>query len=264
VPPIITVSIARANQLSEELAGLVPKLIYIPVTELDYESAVLKSLLENEDITVAVTLPRVIHDNEKKKIADMLRRAESFGIKDALVGNIGHIQFARNNGMFVRGDFGLNVYNSETLYVLRKLGLKSAVLSFELRLADIREMSKPIDTELITYGRLPMMITEYCIIRNCSDACTCDSFTGLVGENGALFPVEPDFGCRNVLYNPKKLYMADKQRALSSLGIWAQRLNFTTENAIECVTILKRYLGLTRYAPAGFTRGMYFRDAEEI
>ena len=261
--PDITISIARVDQLSEELEELKPKLIYIPVTELSYESKLTQSFIENENITVAIALPRIIHDNEKKKIGKMIDRAGKLGISDALVGNIGHIQFARNHGMTVRGDFGLNIYNSESLYVLQKLGLKSATLSFEMRLAEIREMSKPIDTELITYGRLPMMITENCIVRNSTDACTCDSFSGLIDEQGATYPVEPEHGCRNVLLNSKKLFMADKRRATSSLGIWAERLSFTTENAIECVTVMSRYMGTTDYTPSGFTRGMYFRGAEE-
>jgi putative protease len=258
-PSVFTVSVTKSDQLSQELEELRPKFIYIPVTELNYDSSVLKGFLSNEDITVAVVLPRVIHDNEKKRVSGMLKRAASLGISDALVGNIGQIQFARSHGMSVRGDYGLNVYNSETLYVLQKLGFRSATLSFELRLAEIREMSKPIDTELITYGRLPLMITENCIVRNSSDACTCDSFTGLVDEQGAVFPVEPEYGCRNVLFNSKKLFMADKRRAISSLGLWAERLCFTTENAIECVTVMKRYMGLSDFSPPGFTRGMYFR-----
>ena len=262
-PPILTVSVARADQLSKELVELSPKLIYIPVTELDYESPLLHSFIENEEITVAVSLPRVIHDNEKKNIAVMMERAAKLGINNALVGNIGHIVFAKKHGMTVRGDFGFNAYNSETLYVLQKIGLKSATISFELRLAEIREMAKPIDTELITYGRLPLMITENCIVRNSTNACTCDSFSGLVDEQGAVFPVEPEFGCRNILYNSKKLFMADKRRAISSLGIWAERLSFTTENAIECITVLKRYMGLSDFKPPGLTRGIYFRGMEE-
>jgi len=260
-PPEITVSVARADQLSEEMELLRPKVLYIPVTELDYDLRVLHSFLDNNLITVSVMLPRVMHDNEKKKIAKMLDRARSLGVGDALVGNIGHIQFVRNHGMSVRGDFGLNVYNSETLYVLQKLGLKSATISFEMRLAETRDLSKPIDTELITYGRLPLMITESCIVRNCAEACICDSFTGLSGKNGALFPVIPDYGCRNILLNSKKLFMADKRRTISSLGLWAQRLCFTTENALECVSVMRRYMGEGDYSPTGFTRGMYFRSA---
>ncbi|MCL2391865.1 MAG: U32 family peptidase [Oscillospiraceae bacterium] len=260
--PIITVSIMRADQLSAELEELSPKIIYIPIMEFDFESPMLYRFLQNEDINVVAVLPRVIHDNESKNVSDALTRALTVGVSEALVGNVGHIQFAKSHGMEVRGDFGLNVYNSESLYALRNLGLKSATLSFELRLAEVRDMSKPLDTELITYGRLPLMITENCIVKSTSGACVCDSFSGLVDRQGALFPVVPEFGCRNILLNSKKLFMADKSQAVSSIGLWAQRLSFTTENAVECVSVVKRYMGEGDYVPSGFTRGLYFRGVE--
>jgi len=261
-PPIMTVSVSRAYQLSEAMAELNPRILYIPIAEIDYESPVLRQMLENDKITVAAALPRVIHDNERRRVSELLTTASSNGIKEALVSNIGHIQFAKSHGMEVRGDYGLNVFNSESLYVLRNLGLMSATLSFELRLAEIRDMSKPLDTEIITYGRLPLMLTENCIVKNTTGACTCDSFTGLVDRQGALFPVIPEFGCRNILLNSKKLFMADKGQQLSTIGLWAQRLSFTTENAVECVNVMKRYLNETGFTPSGFTRGLYFRGVE--
>jgi len=261
-PPILTISVLRADQLSKELEELAPKIVYVPISEFEYESPILNDFLANDNINVAAALPRIIHDSERKRVSEILERVSELGVTEALVGNIGHIQFAKSYGMTVRGDFGLNVFNSETLHVLRNLGLMSAALSFELRLAEIRDMSKPIDTEIITYGRLPLMITENCIIKNSTGACTCDSFTGLVDRQGALFPVLPDHGCRNVLLNSKKLFMADKSSSVESIGLWAQRLSFTTENALECATITKRYMGLSDYQPSGYTRGLYFRGVE--
>ena len=46
------------------------------------------------------------------------------------------------------------------------MGLTSVVLSFEQRMAQIRDLSKAMDCEAIVYGRLPLMITENCIIRS--------------------------------------------------------------------------------------------------
>ena len=261
-PPIMTVSVINLSQLSEEMEELAPKILYLPIMEFDFESPMLQRFLENDKINVVAALPRIIHDSERKKISNTLFKALAVGVSEVLVGNIGHIQFAKSHGLEVRGDFGLNAFNSETLYVLRKLGLISATLSFELRLAEIRDMSKPLDTELITYGRLPLMITENCIVKNTAGVCTCESFSGLVDRQGALFPVVSEFGCRSVVLNSKKLFMADKSNAVSSIGLWAQRLSFTTENALECVSTMKRYMEQGDYVPSGFTRGLYFRGVE--
>ena len=261
-PPVLTVSVMRSDQLSKGMAELSPAVVYVPIMDFDFDSPVLHVFLNNKDINVVAALPRIIHDNERKRVSEMLLRAAEFGVSDALVGNIGHILFARAHGMAVRGDFGLNAYNSETLCVLRDLGLKSATLSFELRLAEVRDLSKAIDAEIIVYGRLPLMLTENCIIKNSAGVCTCDSFFALTDRQGAEFPVVPEFGCRNILLNSKKLYMADKRRATSAAGIWAERLSFTTENALECVSVMKRYMGQLDFEPTGYTRGLYYRGVE--
>jgi len=261
-PPILTVSLMRSDQLSIGMEELCPGVVYLPIMDFDFDSAILHGFMDNKKINVVAALPRIIHDNERKKVSEMLLRAVEFGVTEALVGNIGHILFARAHGMAVRGDFGLNVFNSETLCVLRDLGLKSATLSYELRLAEIRDLSKVIDTEAIVYGRLPLMVTENCIIKNSSGVCTCDSFFGLTDKQGAVFPIVPEFGCRNMLLNSKKLYLADKRRATSAIGLWAERMSFTTENALECVSVMKRYMGLLDHEPTGYTRGLYYRGVE--
>jgi putative protease len=47
-----------------------------------------------------------------------------------------------------------------------------------------------------------------------------------------------------------------------TLGLWGLRLMFTTENAVECVNVMKRYLALGEYEPGGYTRGLYYRGVE--
>ncbi|MCL2401882.1 MAG: U32 family peptidase, partial [Oscillospiraceae bacterium] len=231
-PPSLTISVMSAKQLSKELAELAPRVVYVPVIEFLKDSPELDWFLGNKHLTLAVTLPRIIHDNERKTIAAALTKAHERGVTEALCGNIGHIQFARGHGFAVRGDYGLNVYNSQVLEALADIGLKSAALSFELRLAQIRDLSKPLDTEAIVYGRLPLMITEACIVKNSAGVCSCDNFGGLHDRIGAVFPVVPEFGCRNVVLNSKKLFLADKLHMFTGIGLWAQRLMFTTENAV--------------------------------
>ena len=260
--PMLTVSVMKIDQLSLEMEKLSPHIVYVPAMELDEYSAALQAMLNNADITVAAALPRVIHDNERKRVSEALAKAAEMGISNALIGNLGQIQFARGFGMTVRGDYGLNIFNSESMQAMHALGLASVTASFELRLAEIRDLLKPVNTELIVYGRLPLMITENCIVKSFTGVCTCENFVGLTDRQGASFPVVPEFGCRSVLLNSKKLFMGDKRRMTASVGLWAERLSFTTENALECVSVMKRYMGLSDYEPAGFTRGLYYRGVE--
>ena len=54
---------------------------------------------------------------------------------------------------------------------LKKLGVEGATASFELKFAQIRDLSKAVPTELLAYGRLPLMVTENCLIRNRTGRC---------------------------------------------------------------------------------------------
>jgi len=260
--PILTISVHKAEQLSKSLAEVDPYLLYIPLTEISGNEKKLLPFLENPATSVAAVLPRIIHDDETEQVSRMLEHARSLGIREVLAGNLGHVLYARERGFDVRGDFGLNVFNSETLSVCRDLGLKSATLSPELRMEQIRDLSKTLDTELIVYGRLQLMVTENCIVKNSTGACACDSFSGLTDRNGFTFPVVREFGCRNVILNSKKLFLADRAKDYLQAGLWGVRLAFTTENAIECAAVTERYLNRNNYTPNAFTRGLYYRGVE--
>jgi len=162
----------------------------------------------------------------------------------------------------VRGDYGLGLYNSQTSKELKRMGLASATVSFEMKLPQIRDISKGLDTELIGYGRLPLMLTENCIIHNHSGQHTCANLNQLTDRKGERFPVVKAYGCRNEILNSKKLFLADKLDDLKRLGLWAVRLQFTTENAMECAQVLERYQGKGRYQPNEYTRGLYYRTVE--
>ena len=170
----------------------------------------------------------------------------------------------RRAGLRVRGDFGLNVFNGQALKTLGEMGLSSATASFELNLAQIRDMSKEIDLELIAYGRLPLMLTENCVLSSGKDRHICQGDTPplLTDRTGAAFPVFKEPGCRNVVLNSRKLFLADRAEDYMDIGLWGVRLCFTTENPQECREVLERYLCLGSYEPGNFTRGLYYRGVE--
>jgi putative protease len=129
-------------------------------------------------------------------------------------------------------------------------------------MAQVRDLSKCIDTELIVYCRLPLMITENCIIKNRTGLCACENVNQLTDRTSVRFPVVKARGCRNELLNAKKLFLADKQKDYRKIGLWGARLSFTTENPRECVQVAERYLERGSYEPNDYTRGLYYREVE--
>ena len=253
--------VRTAEQLTPELAALKPDYIYFPAMELAENFDPLRPFIDNGARPVAV-MPRVITDDQSREVYAALEKLFDYGVNEALTGNLGHVFIARQAGMKVRGDFGLNAFNSYTLRVLQDAGFISATASFELRLAQIKAMAKPIDTELIIYGRLPLMVSDQCIIRHSAGRCNCQTPGQMADRMGSVFPVVKEFGCRNVIYNAHKLYLADKRDDLYALGLWGLRMLFTTESPRECVEVAKGYLGLTDYKPNVLTRGLYYRGVD--
>ena len=260
-PPKLTVGILSLDQLTPKLLALAPARIYVPLSLIGQDERWMRQVRPETEISVV--LPRVIPDRETGKIAERLDLAYAVGIRNALCGNLGQIRFAQSRGFAVSGDYGLNLFNSRAMNLAQQLELESVTASFELTLPQIRDLSKPLNTELLVYGRLPLMLTENCIIKNRTGQCSCRSGqTKLVDRKGMEFRVLPDQdSCRSVIYNGKKLYLLDKQAELRSLGLWALRLQFTTENAMEVDGVLSGLRGGS-FDPGSCTRGLYYRGVE--
>ena len=258
-PPALTISARTAEQVTRELLALGPAMVYIPLEEL---AAHPEKAQAPAGTKIGVILPRVAWDREMDQVTDQLRQVKDLGITDALVGNLGMAPVAQKLGFTLRGDFGLEVYNSQAVKEYKRLGFSSLTLSFELKFPQLRDLSKSLDTELITYGRLPLMLMESCIIKNRTGSCNCQNTNILTDRKGARFPVVKAPGCRNELLNSQKLFLADKAADYKRIGLWAQRLLFTTENPRECVQVTQRYLDQGSWSPNEYTRGLYYRDVE--
>ena len=259
--PVAIFQVRSDDQLTPELAALHPDYLYVPVDVMAEHFDRVLPYINNGTHPVAV-LPRVLTDDETEPVFAMLQQLYDKGVREALAGNLGHIALAKRAGMEVRGDFGLNAFNSQTLDMLRQTGLLSVTASFELRLSQIRDLRKPLDTELIIYGRLPVMISDQCIIRQSAGKCSCQTPGQLSDRKGSIFPVVKEYGCRNVIYNAHKLFLADKRDELLAADLWGLRLLFTTESGRECVEVAKAYLGQSDYRPNVLTRGLYYRGVE--
>ena len=256
--PQLTVSVARAGQVSTELLALSPALLYVPAEEIPALPP-----LAIPAGTLWAVLPRIYTDADRPRLLRLLQAAAERGAAGAAVSNLGHLPLCREAGLPMRGDWGLNVTNSETLRFLQRAGLRSAAVSFELRAEQIRDLDKALPTEAVVYGRLPLMLTEHCLNKPRRGACRCAEAPALLTDRtGAAFPVLPAFGCRSEIENCKTLFLADKND-WKRLGLAFARLRFTTEPAEECLRVLRRYSGAEEgWKPKEFTRGLFYRSVE--
>ncbi len=260
--PGLTVQVTAREQITQSLLRAAPEALYVPMHILLEDGEFCREL--SRYAKVCAVLPRIVHDDQWGRVRADLDTLKAWGIKEVLCGNLGHILPVREAGLQARGDFGLNLYNSGAISMARELSLQSVCLSFEMTLPQIRDVSKAVPCEILAYGRLPLMVTENCLIRGRTGKCTCHlAGTKLVDKTGAEFPVIRDGNsCRSVLLNGKKLNWLDRQEDLSRLGLWAVRLYFTTENPREVDQVMASYREPRPVDPGACTRGLYLRGVE--
>lgn len=252
--PRFTCSIMKPQQLSAELIACRPDTVYIPL-----------ELLDTMDLspyvgqtTFCAVLPRIFRTADEALFREKLQKAQH--ISAVAVSNLGHLPIVKDLGLEIRGDFGLNIFNSRGLLFWKQQGLSTAAVSFELRYEQVRDMKKYLPCEAIVYGALPLMVTENCVIAN-HVGCRCDQANVLIDRTGAKFPLLPMYGHRNEIENSKTLFLADKPE-YRRIGLQYARLRFTTESPEECVAILRRYKGEGDWMPPHYTRGLFYRGVE--
>ena len=260
--PALTVQVTNREQITGKLLKMNPAVLYVPLHILSSDLQFCQELTKR--VNVCAVLPRIVHDTELVKLKQDMRTVRSMGVREALVGNLGLVLPVRECGLHARGDMGLNLFNSAAVNGAREMELRSACLSFEMTLPQIRDVSKAVPCEILSYGRMPLMVTENCLIKGRTGKCTCHlSSMKLVDKTGAEFPVVRDADtCRSVLLNGKKLNWLDRQEDLAHLGLWATRLYFTTENPKEVDQVLSCVKEPVPFDPGACTRGLYLRGLD--
>ncbi len=249
-----TVSVSRACQVTAALLAEKPAIVYVPAEELD---ALEPTGLHGETELCAV-LPRVFRTADEQPLRAMLERHPE--VTSVAIGNLGHLPIVRGLDRTLRGDFGLNVYNSRAVKFWRDRGLSSVTVSFELRWQQVRDLAKYADCEGIVYGRLPLMITENCVTKN-NVGCAHGAGSVLTDRTGAQFPVQCAYGCRCEIENGKVLVLADKPEVFRC-GLRYGRLRFTTESPEACAAILRAHKAGDVTAGEDATRGLFYRGVE--
>ena len=189
---------------------------------------------------------------------------EETSAKRIMVQNIGQIDSSKE----LYGGERLNVTNSYTCDVLRELNFKRVTLSPELNIKEIKEITKntDIETEVIAYGHLPLMVMENCVIKSQGHCTKSGGSFELLDRKGEHFPIVCE-NCRNIMLNNVPIYLADKGEDLLSLNVDAIRLKFTIESAQITQKVIDAYLdALSLKTPKGvfskITRGHFYRGVE--
>lgn len=167
----------------------------------------------------------------------------------------------------VSADHSLYSWNTQAAKELSSWGNQYRTLSVELNRKEL-EASADLTSELIVYGRIPMMVSAQCICKNTIGCKKQPVELTLVDRMRNRFPVKNNCReCYNVIYNSLPLSLADQWSSVRTLSLRSVRLSFTTETQTQMEEVLAVYkelakTGKTSAKLENTTRGHYKRGAE--
>lgn len=234
--PYFTARFTDASQIPDKHPF---KRIFIPIWSSN------EDFIDNR---AGVEIPRGLFGKEQE-LRKRLAALKKLGVKNALCGNIGSYTLAKELGFEVFGDFGLNVYNSKTASEIN-----SPILSFELTVEAANSINAD-DTGIIAYGRLPLMLTRNCPIKNNIGCAECGKNGKLTDRKGIEFTVVcSPYPCVEIL-NSLPVYMADRMHEIHTDFI---HFYFTKETQSDVEKIISLYQSNSK-PPFDYTRGLYYR-----
>jgi putative protease len=151
------------------------------------------------------------------------------------------------------GDFSLNVANELTADLLVREGLARLVPSFDLNWEQFQSLvrrSDPAWYEPVIHQHMPMFHMEHCVFaaflstgkdfRDCGRPCDAHRVE-LRDRVGAPFPVLPDTGCRNTVFNSVAQSAAEYVGRMRQLGVRRFRVDLLRETPAQVGPLLERY-----------------------
>ena len=212
-----------------------------------------------------IYLPIVLRD----KVLDRTNFKEiidSFSIKGFVISNISQIEIVKNCNLPLIGNYNLNIYNSHSIQMLKELGLSEFTISPELDTSETNTVLEKscIPSEIIIYGKLPVMTNHYCYLGKsnqcydtCSKKCLENNHYYLSDRMNFHFEIIPDnFQTITTIYNSKILSVTPNIFKSNSI-----RIDILDEDFNQIQTIINTVKTNQRFEGKDFTNGKYERSS---
>lgn len=220
-----------------------------------------------ETFDTYIYMPTIIRNNYNKLISKNLPHLlKSYKIKGFVISNIGHFELLKNyhtNDQYeFISNYTLNVFNNLTI---NEIPCDVITLSPELNKIDLQRFASNKKTELIVYGKTPLMNSNYCLLgktNKCYNSCKhlCiqnpDQKFYLKDRVGFLFRILPDnIDTVTTIYNSKITSIEHKDVLVSSVRI--DILDETIDDINNIINIVKAGKKLEGN---NFTNGNFNKD----
>lgn len=243
--------LSNGAQIPENLSNV--ENLFFP---LDVEEKYVESV-KNKGISIGIDIPRALFGVEKQ-VKEQLERVKKLGVTNALCSTLDAVAIAKECGFTVHCGFALNVFNSRSVAVLEDLDVKSITLSPELTLSQCERMGGAVSRGIVAYGRLPLMLTRNCPVKNVKTCAECKGKSFLTDRMGLKFPVRCG-GYYQEILNSKPIYLGDRLDEIKNVDFLT--FLFTREKRETVDAVLNAYRK-GKGVKGEFTRGLYYRGVE--
>ena len=190
--------------------------IYIPLKFFNKKemTELIKKLSSKSELYVY--MPTIVKDNYRNIIYNSLDKfIKEFNIKGIIASNLASINSLKKymGKLNLIGNYTLNVFNSRSIIELAKLNINMVTLSPELDEISLKNLcsTSPIPTEIMVYGKLPVMNMGYCLLGSsnkcfpkCKMRCKTSSKYYIKDRLGYKFRIVPDnIQTVTTIYNSK-------------------------------------------------------------
>ncbi len=207
-----------------------------------------------KDFCYGVELPHGMFGNGEK-VEKMLKNSST---DICLCHTLDAVAIAKKCGKTVVASPSINILNSLSMDMAKALGIDEVIISNECTVENFNRISSPVPKGITVYGRIPLMLTRNCPVKNGKSCADCRRNSEITDRMGIKFPVKCSFGYSEIL-NSRPVYMGDRLQEIRECDILF--FNFTTESTKEVERVLLAYENKEK--PTGeFTRGLLYRGVE--
>lgn len=249
-------------------------------------------LCRRQEAAAVWRMPRILNQEQSRQWLQRLEQAAAWPERPVImVGNLGELELLRelDPAWPFEVDYSLNIFNEASLYHFLQQGAGMVTLSPELHHEQIRPLARWPRVEVLVFGDLELMVSEYCPVgairggkkgESCSGPCVKDPHY-LRDRMNYDFPLETDQECRMHLFNVKRLSLYQELEPLARMGVASVRLHLVREKPHEVLEVVKLFAAawekiaagrkpdpaqiadgaaaLEKLFPDGFTKGHFFR-----
>lgn len=246
--------------------------LYIPLKYF-YDKKYEKQLLTISDkFNTYIYLPNIIKANYKNILMHVIENSiHKYHIKGFVISNISSYIFMNKikekyeDSFEYIANYTMNVFNNYTEKMLGKLGVKKVTVSPELDSSAIGAITnnKFCKSELIVYGKVPLMTSNYCLLGNtnkcyptCGSRCKEDVKYYLKDRLGFNFRVVPDnIQTITTIYNSRTTSISG-----SNFNVDSYRIDILDEDISEINNIIETALAGGRLEGKEYTNGNLNRE----